>query len=157
AVSPTPGQKIRCPKCKEVFAVPEPEVVSEAELVEEEEDEAEAITDRPRKGRKVIRPTRRRRDEDEEDQDEEEDREEDEDEEEDDDDRPRRKKKKKKKKGTSPVVWIVLAVVLLLGGGALYFFVFSGPSVKLGRGKEAKDYGEVLKQKLAVYKEQSYH
>src|SRR5947208_1913939 len=62
AVSPAPGQRIRCPKCKEVFAAPEPEV-AEPELVEEEE-EAEAITDRPGKGRKALKPVSRRRDED---------------------------------------------------------------------------------------------
>src|SRR5262245_35636542 len=134
AVSPAPGQKIRCPKCKGVFAVPkpEPEVVAAAELVEEEEED-EAITDRPRKGRTGHKAVLRKRDRDEDEDDEEDDEEDEEDEDEDEEERPRRRKKK----GVPRVVWIALAGALLVGGAALYLFVFkSGDSVKLGVAKD---------------------
>lgn len=50
AVTPKPGQRVRCPKCKEVFTVPEPDV-QEPELVDDEELDEEPVRPSKKKRR----------------------------------------------------------------------------------------------------------
>lgn len=148
ATSPKPGQRVRCPKCKEVFRVPAPEEV-EPELVEEEK--TEAIADRRGDETTPYRPGRKGREEGDEvevEADEEE-------VEWDDEVGPQRKRKR-----IPRVMWIVLAGAILIGGVAVYKFVIKGAlgqSVQLGVGRNAKDQAELFKQMIAVHKEQSYH
>ena len=105
----TAGQKIRCPKCKEAFAVPEPEF-------EEVEDEAPPP---PAPKKKPIRAVAAVADDDE-----------------DEDDRPVKGKKKKKKKGgggsykTSPVRFIVLGLLLVVLGVLGYFLFLKNKKEK---------------------------
>src|SRR5262249_32334489 len=84
-----PGQRVRCPKCKTGFPIPD------------EEEEA-AVAQRPRRGEErdqTPRPTRRsRRDDD------------------DDDDRPRRPRKKKKASKAALVIGLSFVGVLVIAG-----------------------------------------
>jgi hypothetical protein len=85
-----PGQRVRCPKCKTGFPIPD------------EEEEA-AVAQRPRRGEErdqTPRPTRRpRRDDDD-----------------DDDDRPRRPRRKKKSSKAGLVIVLSLVGVLVIAG-----------------------------------------
>lgn len=116
----TAGQKIKCPKCETVFAVPAPKTTKPVVLDEEDEDRP-----LPKKKKPVVleedeyepRPVKKKKPVIVED-----------DEEEEEDERPKKKKKKGKKSdeggyASSPLRFVILGVLLVVMAVLGYFLV----------------------------------